>query len=47
MAQVHPADVQDRDGAPALLKAVRRLFPFLEKVIGDGATTSVEPWPCS
>ncbi len=35
--QVHPADVQDRDGAPALLKAVRRLFPFLEKVIGDGA----------
>ena len=35
--QVHPADVQDRDGAPALLKAVRRLFPFLEKIIGDGA----------
>jgi hypothetical protein len=37
MVQVHPADVQDRDGAPALLKAVRRQFPFLEKVIGDGA----------
>jgi transposase len=35
--QVHPADVQDRDGAPPLLKAVRRLFPFLEKIIGDGA----------
>jgi transposase len=37
MAIVHPADVQDRDGAVPLLKEVRRLFPFLEKIIGDGA----------
>jgi transposase len=37
MVMVHPADVQDRDGAPPLLKAVRKLFPFLKKIIGDGA----------
>jgi len=37
MAIVHPADVQDRDGAVPLLKEVRRLFPFLQKIIGDGA----------
>jgi transposase len=32
---VHPADVQDRDGAEPLLRQARRLFPFLERVIGD------------
>ncbi|MBM3539786.1 MAG: IS5 family transposase [Alphaproteobacteria bacterium] len=37
MATVHPADIQDRDGAVPLLKTVRRLFPFLVKIIGDGA----------
>jgi len=36
-AIVHPADIQDRDGAMPLLKAVRGLFPFLVKIIGDGA----------
>jgi transposase len=33
-AVVHPADVQDRDGAPAVLKAARRLYP--RHVFADG-----------
>ena len=33
---VHPADVQDRDGAPALLASVRSLFPWLRHVFADG-----------
>jgi hypothetical protein len=32
-----PANVQDREGCLDVLKAVRRLFPFLERVIADGA----------
>jgi transposase len=32
---VHPASVQDRDGAEAVLREARRLFPFLERVIAD------------
>ncbi len=32
---VHPADVWDRDGAETLLRQARRLFPFVERVIGD------------
>ncbi len=32
---VHPASVQDRDGAEALLREARRTFPFIERVIGD------------
>jgi hypothetical protein len=32
---VHPASVQDRDGAEALLRDARRSFPFLERIIGD------------
>lgn len=34
---VHPADVQDRDGGAALLKASRRSFPFVELVFADAA----------
>jgi len=33
---VHPADVQDRDGAVALLRRSRRLFPFVEHIFADG-----------
>src|SRR3954452_3264792 len=33
--QVHPASVQDRDGAEALLREARRSFPFIERIIGD------------
>jgi transposase len=34
---VHPANVQDRDGAIPLLRAARRLFPFVEVIFADGA----------
>ena len=33
---VHPASVQDRDGAERLLREARRRFPFIERIIGDG-----------
>jgi transposase len=33
---VHSADVQDRDGALALLRRARRLFPFIECIFADG-----------
>src|SRR5271170_89901 len=33
---VHPADVQDRDGAFHLLWRARRLFPFIERIFADG-----------
>ncbi len=33
--RVHPANVQDRDGAEPLLRQARRLFPFIERIIGD------------
>jgi transposase len=32
---VHPADVQDRDGAEAVLRDARRLFPLIARLIGD------------
>ena len=32
---VHPASVQDRDGAENLLREARRTFPFVERIIGD------------
>jgi transposase len=32
---VHPACVQDRDGAENLLREARRTFPFVELIIGD------------
>lgn len=36
-AIVHPADVQDRDGAPLLLRTVRHAFPWLRHVFADSA----------
>ena len=37
-AVVHPASLQDRDGARLVLdEQTRRLFPFLEKVFADSA----------
>ena len=33
---VHPADIQDRDGAVDLLRRARRLFPFIERIFADG-----------
>jgi transposase len=35
-ALVHPADVQDRDGAVPLLGSVRHAFPWLRHVFADG-----------
>lgn len=32
---VHPADVQDRDGARQLLRTARRWFPFIERIFAD------------
>lgn len=32
---VHPANVQDRDGAREVLIAARRSFPFIERVFAD------------
>ncbi len=34
---IRPADVQDRDAAVPLLRAARRLFPFVEVIFADGA----------
>ena len=36
-AQVHGANVQDRDGAPMVLASVRRMFPRLRHVFADQA----------
>jgi putative transposase len=33
---VHGADVQDRDGAPGLLAAIRHRYPWLRHVFADG-----------
>jgi len=34
---VHPADIQDRDGAVDLLASIRRLYPWLRHIFADGA----------
>jgi putative transposase len=50
---VHPANIQDRDGGLLILKAVRRLFPFIERIFADGgyqgeataaAVRALGPW---
>lgn len=33
---VHPADIQDRDGAPMLLAAMRQTHPWLRHIFADG-----------
>ena len=35
--QVHPANIQDRDGAIPLLRESRRSFPFVERAFADSA----------
>ena len=32
---VHPANIQDRDGAPSLLASIRVLYPWLRHVFAD------------
>jgi transposase len=36
-AQVHAADVQDRDGAPLVIAAIHDLFPWLRHLFADSA----------
>jgi transposase len=36
-AVVHAADIQDRDGAPLLLAAMRHAYPWLRHVFADAA----------
>ncbi len=36
-AQVHAANIQDRDGAPSVLASIRHAFPWLRRVFADGA----------
>jgi transposase len=33
---VHPADIQDRDGAPLVLASARFLYPWLRHIFADG-----------
>jgi transposase len=35
-AVVHPAHVQDRDGAPMVLRSIRKSWPWLRHVFADG-----------
>ena len=35
-AVVHPADIQDRDGAPLVLATARNLYPWLRHLFADG-----------
>jgi putative transposase len=34
--RVHPADIQDRDGAVEVLTSIRALYPWLRHVFADG-----------
>jgi len=34
---VHGADIQDRDGAPDVLKSIRHAFPWLRHIFADAA----------
>ena len=34
---MHPADVQDRDGAPLVVAAIHDLFPWLRHLFADSA----------
>ena len=34
-AEVHPADVQDRDGAGLVIEAIHQLFPWLRHLFAD------------
>jgi transposase len=36
-ATIHPADVQDRDGAPLVIEAIHDLFPWLRHLFADSA----------
>lgn len=35
-AVIHAASIQDRDGAPAVIKTIHHRFPWLRHVVADG-----------
>jgi Transposase DDE domain len=39
-AEVHPADIQDRDGAALVIEAIHQLFPWLRHLFADASTTA-------
>jgi transposase len=41
-AVVHPADIQDRDGAPLVLASARHLYPWLRHIFADGGYTGAK-----
>jgi len=43
-AAVHPADVQDRNGAPLVFEAIPDLFPWLRHFFADSATRGIHYW---
>ena len=46
-AEVHPADVQDRDGARLVIEAIHQLFPWCaisSPTVSTTAPTCVTPW---
>jgi transposase len=38
-AEVHPADIQDRDGAVLVIEAIHQLFPWLRHLFADSVYT--------
>ena len=42
-AAVHPADIQDRDGAPLVVEAIHDLFPWLRHLFADSAYSGDKP----
>jgi hypothetical protein len=47
-AEVHPADIQDRDGAGLVIEAIHQLFPWLRHLFADsvynGPTFTSASW---
>lgn len=33
--EIHPADIQDRDGAPLVIEAIHQVFPWLRHLFAD------------
>ena len=42
-AAVHPADIQDRDGAALVVEAIHDLFPWLRHLFADSAYSGDKP----
>jgi DDE family transposase len=40
---VHAADLQDRDGAPKLLRSIRQASPWLRHIFADGLCCTDRP----